>query len=76
MEVGLSLGSNMGDRLERLSAARSRISSLGNTRVITSSPVYETEPAGVAKEHLDRNICLSRCRGNCGHSGHIHLDTD
>ncbi|MBA4386539.1 MAG: 2-amino-4-hydroxy-6-hydroxymethyldihydropteridine diphosphokinase [Verrucomicrobia bacterium] len=47
IEVGLSLGSNLGDRLANLRRARSAISKLAGTRIDAVSPVYETEPVGV-----------------------------
>ena len=51
--VGIALGSNEGDRLQNLRAARTRIMSLPqvidgpDTRCV-SAPVYETEPVGCA----------------------------
>ena len=50
MEVGLSLGSNLGDRLDNLREARRRIAALPGVRLLASSPVYETEPVGVKPE--------------------------
>ena len=41
----LALGSNLGDRLENLKAARDALSP--ETRVVAESPVYETPPWGV-----------------------------
>jgi len=54
MEIGISLGSNMGDRLANLREARERISRLPGVRLTAVSPVYETEPVGVspAYRHL------------------------
>jgi 2-amino-4-hydroxy-6-hydroxymethyldihydropteridine diphosphokinase len=51
METGLSLGSNVGDRLANLSEARRRIAALEAVSVVAASPVYETEPVGVKPEH-------------------------
>jgi 2-amino-4-hydroxy-6-hydroxymethyldihydropteridine diphosphokinase len=51
MESGLSLGSNLGDRLANLRAARARIATLPGVRIIAQAPVYETEPVGVQPEH-------------------------
>lgn len=51
MEAGLSLGSNVGDRLERLRAARDRIAALPGVRLVAQAPLYETEPVGVKPEH-------------------------
>ena len=47
MEVGLSLGSNLGDRLANLAAARRRLLTLPGVRLLAASPVYETEPVDV-----------------------------
>jgi 2-amino-4-hydroxy-6-hydroxymethyldihydropteridine diphosphokinase len=47
MRTGVALGSNIGDRLENLRAARKAISDLANVKPpILSSAVYETEPVG------------------------------
>jgi 2-amino-4-hydroxy-6-hydroxymethyldihydropteridine diphosphokinase len=43
----LSLGSNLGDRLGWLQAARTALAALPATRLIASSRVYETEPVDV-----------------------------
>lgn len=51
METGLSLGSNLGDRLASLREARVRIAALTGVKRLASSPVYETEPVGVRPEH-------------------------
>ncbi|HMP76959.1 MAG TPA: 2-amino-4-hydroxy-6-hydroxymethyldihydropteridine diphosphokinase [Kiritimatiellia bacterium] len=51
MEVGLSLGSCLGDRLAYLSMARAVISALPGVTVVAASPVYETEPVGVKPEY-------------------------
>ena len=44
MKVGLSLGSNLGDRLQNLQLARSFLRSLSPARWHQASPVYETVP--------------------------------
>ncbi|NLL83130.1 MAG: 2-amino-4-hydroxy-6-hydroxymethyldihydropteridine diphosphokinase [Lentisphaerae bacterium] len=49
-EAGLSLGSNLGDRVEHLTAARRALAALSATRVVASSRIYETEPVGVSEE--------------------------
>ena len=47
MRTAVALGSNIGDRLENLRAARKSILRLPNLNPpIFSSPVYETEPIG------------------------------
>jgi 2-amino-4-hydroxy-6-hydroxymethyldihydropteridine diphosphokinase len=47
MEIGLSLGSNLNDRLAHLSAAKDHITSLDGVTLLEQSPVYETEPVDV-----------------------------
>jgi 2-amino-4-hydroxy-6-hydroxymethyldihydropteridine diphosphokinase len=42
--VYLSVGSNLGDRLEALRAAVRALRELAGVRFVTASPVYETEP--------------------------------
>jgi 2-amino-4-hydroxy-6-hydroxymethyldihydropteridine diphosphokinase len=45
MRTGVALGSNLGDRLENLRAARRRIVDLADVRPpVVSSGIYETEP--------------------------------
>lgn len=51
MEFGLSLGSNMGDRLGALSKGVRQIMNLTNPAHIVRAPVYETEPVGVSREY-------------------------
>jgi 2-amino-4-hydroxy-6-hydroxymethyldihydropteridine diphosphokinase len=47
MRTAVALGSNLGDRLGNLRAARQAILSLSNVKPpILSSPIYETEPIG------------------------------
>ncbi len=47
MEFGISLGSNLGDRLEYLRQARQRILDFAHLRLAAQSPVYETQPVDV-----------------------------
>ncbi len=47
MEIGFSLGSNVGDRLHYLSAARRQILAQEEAREVAASPVYETDPVDV-----------------------------
>ena len=54
MEVGLSLGSNRGDRLLNLRGAKQRIGATPGISLIAQTPVYETEPVGVAPD--DREL--------------------
>lgn len=45
MRTGIALGSNLGDRLANLRAARQALVDLANVKPpVLSSPVYETEP--------------------------------
>jgi 2-amino-4-hydroxy-6-hydroxymethyldihydropteridine diphosphokinase len=45
MRAGIALGSNLGDRLETLRAARYRIERLPKTeKPVVASPIYETAP--------------------------------
>ena len=47
MKVGIALGSNLGDRLANLRAARKAVVDLSANRAsVIVSPVYETEPVG------------------------------
>lgn len=47
MEIGLSLGSNLHDRLANLCSAKDQIGNLDGVTVIGQSPVYETLPVDV-----------------------------
>lgn len=47
MEIGLSLGANLGDRLVQLRKAREGIAATRGVAFVVQSPVYETEPVGV-----------------------------
>ncbi len=51
MEVGLSLGSNISNRLDNLKEAKRRILSHPVVRLAAQSPIYETEPVGVKPEY-------------------------
>lgn len=53
IEVGLSIGSNLDDRLAALRAARTAIAALPDVTLLASSPLYETEPVGVPEEYAD-----------------------
>jgi 2-amino-4-hydroxy-6-hydroxymethyldihydropteridine diphosphokinase len=44
MRIGIALGSNLGDRLANLRAARYAIVDLVGDKALLVSPVYETEP--------------------------------
>lgn len=51
MEYGLSLGSNLGDRLGFLRSARSGIARLEGVSLLASAPVYETDPVDVPEAY-------------------------
>lgn len=51
LEIGFSLGSNLGDRLQNLVAAKEALLSFPDARQIAQSTVFETEPVGVQPEH-------------------------
>jgi 2-amino-4-hydroxy-6-hydroxymethyldihydropteridine diphosphokinase len=51
MEIGLSLGSNLGDRLAYLRVAAQRIAALPGLRIVAAAPVYETEPVGARSSY-------------------------
>ena len=50
----VALGSNQDDRMRMLRAARDLVARLPGTLAIETSPVYETEPVGVAERHRER----------------------
>ena len=51
MEAGFSLGSNRGDLANNMREAKRRILDLPDVRFVAQSPLYETEPVGVAPEY-------------------------
>ena len=53
VEYGLSLGSNLGDRLALLSGVRRALVCRADVQVVAASRVYETEPVDVLPEHSD-----------------------
>ena len=55
----LSLGSNMGDRLEYLSKAIDEISQIQGCNILNKSRVYETEPWGYENQEAFLNLCIS-----------------
>jgi 2-amino-4-hydroxy-6-hydroxymethyldihydropteridine diphosphokinase len=76
MEVGLSLGSNISNRLDNLKEARRRILTLPGSKLAAQSPVYETEPVGVKPEyqHLDFLNTVLILEGPCSaHECFDHL---
>ncbi len=57
-KVYLSLGSNLGDRLEYLSKAVVMLTEIEGVRICSISGVYETEPVGYADQPLFYNIVM------------------
>jgi 2-amino-4-hydroxy-6-hydroxymethyldihydropteridine diphosphokinase len=54
----LSLGVNLGDRAENISAALKALSLLPDTQIIKSSGMYETEPVGFIDQPLFLNAVV------------------
>jgi 2-amino-4-hydroxy-6-hydroxymethyldihydropteridine diphosphokinase len=52
-EIGLSLGSNMGDRLQNLKSACEDLEKHEEIEIIAKSKIYETEPVGVSEKYKD-----------------------
>lgn len=59
METGLSLGSNLGDRLGYLREARERIAALPGVALLASGGVYETAPVGVLPAYAEMSFLNS-----------------
>ena len=57
--IYLSLGSNMGDRLEYLNKAMDMIEALPDTHIIEKSSVYETDPVGEVEQEDFLNMVIS-----------------
>jgi 2-amino-4-hydroxy-6-hydroxymethyldihydropteridine diphosphokinase len=51
VETGLSLGSNLGDRLGHLRQARAAIAAIAGVTILAQSPVYETDPVDVPPQY-------------------------
>ncbi len=66
LEVGLSLGSNLGDRMRHLDEAILRVSGLSCLDGVKCSPAYETAPVDVPAEfdHLRflNLVLVAQCR--------------
>lgn len=56
IEVGLSLGSNIPDRLDFLRRAREAIAAMGDVTVLASAPLYETEPVDCPAAYRDNKF--------------------
>ena len=48
MEIAISIGSNLGDRLANFRAARQALAAMTDIRIVAVSAVYETEPVDVS----------------------------
>ena len=59
LKAFLSLGSNMGDRLEYLSKAIDKIAEIQGCNILNKSRVYETEPWGYENQEAFLNLCIS-----------------
>ena len=57
-EVYLSLGTNMGGRMDNLKAAIRKIDALPSCRVVSVSKVYETSPVGYKEQSDFLNCCV------------------
>lgn len=51
IEAGLSLGTNLGDRIGYLREATAKIGQIPGIEIVAQSPIYETEPVGVKPEY-------------------------
>lgn len=56
MEFGLSLGSNLGDRLANLRRARDEVLAIPGVHLRAQSRVYETEPVDVDPDDRDKSF--------------------
>lgn len=56
MEIGFSLGSNRGDLVANMREAKRRILDYSDVAFVAQSPLYETEPVGVAPEYAHLNF--------------------
>ena len=53
MELGISLGSNLGNRVAHLRDARKAINAVDGVSEIGHSPIYETDPVDVSPQYQD-----------------------
>jgi 2-amino-4-hydroxy-6-hydroxymethyldihydropteridine diphosphokinase len=77
IEVGLSLGSNLGRRLSNLRQARSAVLGIPGVELAACSPAYETQPVDVAPQHRRRRflnaVLILRCAMDVGRlAGRLH----
>ncbi len=57
-EAVISLGSNLGNRIENLNAAVRAIAKLPDVKIINASSVYETEPVDCEEDDMYLNAAL------------------
>ncbi len=57
-EAALSIGANLGDRMESLRKAVAALGNLPGTRILALSKVYETDPVGYADQPCFLNAAL------------------
>jgi len=65
MEIGLSLGSNLRNRLSNLKSARKKILAILEIENVAHSPVYETEPVEVSPVFRDKSFLNAVLVVNC-----------
>lgn len=53
MEIGLSLGANLGNRLLQLQTAKKRIIAQKGVSFVAQSPIYETDPVDVLPDDCE-----------------------
>ncbi len=53
LEYAISMGSNLGDRMANMQAARDRLKHDPDFTFVAQSPLYETEPVGVTSAYHD-----------------------
>lgn len=53
MELGISLGSNLGNRVAHLRDARKAINAVDGVSELGHSPIYETDPVDVSPQYQD-----------------------
>jgi len=75
METGLSLGSNLGDRLANLAEAGRLIGAIPGTHILARSAVYETEPVGVKDEYRELRFLNAVLIADTSQSVHEWFDS-
>ena len=75
MEYALSLGSNLGNRLENLKKTKASVSQLTDVFLCCQSSVYETGPVGVRDQYKDMAYLNTVLIINTGNSPENILDS-